>query len=69
MIRLNLMFFIFLSACASKPDPTKLKGHLNEAAVASNQTGQHISHVRTRLETIDYKSSRAKELLDKGFAK
>lgn len=63
------MLLIFLSACATKPDDTKLKGHLNQASDSTGRTGQHIDHVRTRLETIDYKSGRAKELLDKGFAK
>lgn len=67
--RLILMLFILLSACATKPDPTRLTGRLNQAHEAAGRTGEHIGHVRTRLETIDYKSGRAKELLDKGFAK
>lgn len=69
MNRFNLMLFILFTACATKPDDSKLKGHLTQAGESTGQTGTHIGHVRNRLETIDYKSQRAKELLDKGFAK
>jgi len=69
MNRLTLMLCFLLSACATKPDATKLKGRLSQASDAAGKTGTHIGHVRTRLETIDYKAGKARELLDKGFAK
>jgi len=63
------MFTFLLSACAAKPDPSVLKGHLTQAGASTGQTQTHIGHVRTRLETIDYKAGRAKDLLDKGVSK
>lgn len=69
MTRFLLMFALLLSACATQPDSSKLKGHLTQAGATTSQTQTHIGHVRTRLETIDYKAGRAKQLLDKGSPK
>jgi len=67
MKRYLIIPILLLCGCQTpSQSAAKLQSHLAGAKTASDKTGAGIHAVRGRLETIDYKSGRAKKLLDQG---
>ena len=60
------LFSAVCFGCSQTGTAQKLQSHIASAQTSSAQTGQRIKSVRSRLDTIDYKGSRAQELLNKG---
>lgn len=53
-------------ACQQTGSAPKLQSHLAAAKTSTADTAKHQESVKGHLDTIDYKGSRAKKLLDQG---
>jgi len=61
-----ILFIWMFSGCQGTGSAPKLQSHLASAQTSTSQTDAKIRSTRSHLDRIDYKSSRALDLLNKG---